>query len=280
MQRARPMTVLTADGEFAKGRVSKQTLAISHRLRLPAVAGNASRGYRPVEAIVRDFVTRRKPPAFRAGIIGERRLKQVISAPHKKRIAVDSRTDHILELVSSPEDFMSGCVDLIVRLKDILALLRHLEVTVEFLAENRRCGGHVLALTRTGSQIHGSAHGGADIVLVDLRVAACALTRPDVSHAGLRIAISDIPGGHERRGREKRYSEEPHQACNFSSTQCASLSAWQRRQALGLSSGPKRRVISALGMSSIWCVRALKSTLFMMRGMWQDTHRLASWEAA
>jgi hypothetical protein len=48
---------------------------------------------------------------------------------------------------------------------------------------------------------------------------------------------------------------------------------------LGLSSGPKRAVISALGISSIWWVCARKRTLFMMRGMWQEMQRLASAEA-
>src|SRR6266851_2088732 len=47
-------------------------------------------------------------------------------------------------------------------------------------------------------------------------------------------------------------------------------------QALGLSAWPKRMVISALGMSSIWCERARKSNASIMRGMWQETQRLAS----
>src|SRR5439155_12378603 len=57
------------------------------------------------------------------------------------------------------------------------------------------------------------------------------------------------------------------QAGSCCSTQCASFSRWQRRHAFGLSCFPKRSVISAFGMSSIWCVRASNSSASMIRGM-------------
>src|ERR1700688_2012246 len=55
----------------------------------------------------------------------------------------------------------------------------------------------------------------------------------------------------------------------------ASLALWQSRHAFGLSAIPKRAVISASGTSSIWCDRALNRTASIMRGMWQETQRLA-----
>ena len=99
---------------------------------------------------------------------------------------------------------MSGRVELMIRLKDISAPLKYLEMTVELLAENRRGGRYFLALSRTRGLIHGSAHGGVYIVLVNLSVAACARTRPDVSHAGLCVEVGDILAGQARyRGEER-----------------------------------------------------------------------------
>jgi hypothetical protein len=59
-------------------------------------------------------------------------------------------------------------------------------------------------------------------------------------------------------------------------THSAVLSVWQSMQALGLSFWPKRIVFSAFGTSSIWCDRARKSRPSIIRGMWQETQRLAT----
>ena len=66
------------------------------------------------------------------------------------------------------------------------------------------------------------------------------------------------------------------QDSNSLCTHCAVLPVWQRRQALGLSCWPKRKVISAFGMSSIWWVLAPKASASMIGGMWQEMQRLPS----
>ena len=72
MQCSRPVTVLAFDRQFQKRGIAEETSRRAHRLGPAAVANDAGRGNRAVEATVGHFVARRKVPCFLPGVIRER----------------------------------------------------------------------------------------------------------------------------------------------------------------------------------------------------------------
>ena len=92
VQFARTMTVLAADGHLDDGRIVVESVFFPalHRLGPAGVAANAIGGDGKAEAEVVHFIVGREVPGFFGGVVGNRRLKQII-APADNRASRRSR---------------------------------------------------------------------------------------------------------------------------------------------------------------------------------------------
>src|SRR5579863_29462 len=159
------------------------------RRRLAAVARDALRQDGPVEARVLELVTRRELPVSGPRVERERCLKQVVTFLDDVRPSDDARSNHKVELLGAPEDFLAGGIELVLRLVDIGALPIGLEVPVSFLVEhaNRRAYlGKLRGITR---QRHGSSHAGLAELVVDILVARGALLRTHMADTRRGVPI-------------------------------------------------------------------------------------------
>src|SRR5579875_2324456 len=316
MQLTWSMTVFTANRQFVKWLVFIKPCSPRHRPWPPTVAYDAGFRHKPVESIIRKLIARRKVPGTRSRVVRKRRFKKIIPLANQVANAIFARADSIGDGMRVAEDLASIRSDFIFALIKVRSPAKDFVIAVDLLNVQGHWSGEGVPWCGIRWQRHRAAHGRLKIPPVNICVTRSASFRAYVTYPGYgvevlgfllpallypprlcrlpfcegcslqdqkqrqkQVLLTDARPERTVRTMDHRKAFPPtrrFQAMSCCFTHCASRSWWHSRHAFGLSCCPKRSVLSAFGMSSIRCVRASKSRAFMMRGIWQETHRLPS----
>src|SRR5439155_12590236 len=157
VQRARAVTDFAADRQFEKWRALELATPFLCGLPSAAVTKNAVTFNRPAEAQVSGLVAGRQIPLLHFGVVGERRLEQIVAPPHQASESVGARAHDVADLLFVAKDFLAVRIQLIFALKEIGAAPVNLIVTVRLgVFDGRRMveAGELLQLAR---ERHGAA---------------------------------------------------------------------------------------------------------------------------
>src|SRR5207247_9381053 len=107
VQRARAVRDFAADRQCEKWRALELDTPFRCGLRSAAVTKNAVTFNRPAEAQVSGLVAGRQIPLLHFGVVGERRLEQIVAPPHQASESVGARANDVADLLFVAKDFLA-----------------------------------------------------------------------------------------------------------------------------------------------------------------------------